>query len=331
MKRVEISERSIKEVTMFLVHNKLIFHPRISPKGIPDFTKYYGREFILIFDRNILTKLIELCIHGTLNDTYLLKVLGSIMFWAEFNGIRITAGIALNEYAYNLNDDIKASRENIIFKEIFNFYSPIHWLDLALGVENTIPPIKLSKELSTYSFNREDDHYRMHYAEMLHLTNLLINKELKSTEKIVEFLHWNNDNLLFCQYTLVYACLLFSQKIKQINTKEIEGIIKKCKNQAWDLTYLSFWSTLYWEDKKSEEVFLFSTMDKDLKKIFMTTHTMNMNPFIECFGESKGNKLHNDFREMISNRVKPNVSQEFLKQLIETEEDNLNKSLHRPN
>lgn len=108
--------------------------------------------------------------------------------------------------------------------------------------------------------------FRMHYAEMLHLTYLSTNQKLKNTEKLVEFLNWNNDNLLFCQYTLIYACLLFSRKIKQINTNKTEELFKKCKNQAWDLTYLSFWSTLYWHDNESDEVFLFSTMDKDLEK-----------------------------------------------------------------
>lgn len=87
---------------MFLIKNKLIFHPNISPNGTPDFTDYYRRDYILIVDRNIITKLIELCINGTLKDPFLLKVIGSIMFWAEFNNVVITAGVALNEYAFNL-------------------------------------------------------------------------------------------------------------------------------------------------------------------------------------------------------------------------------------
>ncbi|NWL87815.1 hypothetical protein DMN77_09395 [Paenibacillus sp. 79R4] len=325
MRLIEISDRHIKDVTMFLIQNKLIFHPKISPEGTPDFTNYYGRDYILILDRNILTKLIELCIQGTLNDNYLLKVVGSIMFWAEFNGVRITAGIALNEYAYNLKDNLKASKENNIFLEIFDFYSPLQWLDLALGVKNTIPPITLSKDLNSYTFNVENDHYKMHYAEMLHITLLLADQQLNNTEKMIEFIKWNNDNLLFCQYTLIYACLLFSRKIKQINIKQTDEIFKKCRNQAWDLTYLSFWSTLYWEDSESNEVFLFGTMDKDLKRIFITTHEVNKNPFVECFGEDKGIKIHKEFQKIISNRVKPHISEDYLNRLIEIEEKNLIK------
>lgn len=328
MKIIKVSEQQVKEVTMFLVHNKLIFHPNISPNGVPNFTNYYGREYILILDRNILTKLIELCLNGTLSDSYILKVIGSIMFWAEFNGVRITAGIALNEYAQYLNEDMKASNENNIFLEIFDFYTPLQWLDLALGIKSTIPKIILTSKLKSYLFNVENDHYKMHYSEMLHLTFLLANQRLKNTDKMIEFIKWNNENLLFCQYTLIYACLLFSRKIKQINTEQIEEIYKKCRNQAWDLTYLSYWSTLYWDDKHIGEVYLFCTMDKDLKKIFVATHEIHKNPFVEYFGQDKGIKVHNEYLNVISNRVKPDISIDKLDKLIECEEENIRKMLN---
>lgn len=327
MEIIKIHEEQVKAVTNILIQNKLLFHPRISPKGIPDFTNYNGKEYVLILDRNILTKLIDLCLHGTLNDDHLLKVIGSIMFWSKFNGVRITAGIALNEYAYNLNDDLKASKENNIFLELFNFYSPLHWLDLALGYKGTIPQITLSQDLDSYKFNVESDHYMMHYAEMLYLIFLLANEDLKDTKKLIEFIKWNNDNLLFCQYTIVYACLLFSRKIKQINIKQIDEVLKKCRNQAWDLTYLSFWSTLYWEDIQTNDIFLFGTMDKDLKKIFVTTHESNKNPFVECFGKDKGIKVNNEYQRIISNRVKPVITVDRLNELIQIGEGNIRSIL----
>jgi hypothetical protein len=320
MKIITISEQQVKEVTLFLIENKLIFHPRISTNGNPDFTNYHGRKYVLILDRNILTKLIELCLQGTLNDQYLLKVIGSVMFWAEFNGIGITAGLALNEYAHGLNDNIKASKENNIFLEIFDFYSPQHWLDLALGKKDNIPQITLSKDLNSYHFNIENDHYKMHYSELLQLCILQNNQVLKNNEKLIEYLKWNDKNILFCQYTLVYACLLFSRKIKQIKFNNVDELLKKCKNQAWDLTYLSFWSTLYWEDKESDEVFLFCTMDKDLKRIFANTHEVHNNTFVDCFGKEKGSKIHEEFQRILSKRVRPNITDKLLKSLIESKE-----------
>ncbi|WP_145407862.1 hypothetical protein [Paenibacillus xylanexedens] len=325
MNILNIPEQHIKEVTEFLVENQLILHPQISPKGIPDFSNYYGRDFIMILDRNIVTKLIELCTKGTLNDDFLLKVIGSIMFWVELNGVRITAGIALNEYAHNLNSNLNASKENDVFLSILDFYSPMQWLNLALGNERGIPPIRVS-DIKSYIFNIENDHYKMHYAEMLRLTYLFANKELDQTKKMIEFIKWNNDNILFCQYTLVYACLLFSKKIKQLSISEFDQVIKKCRNQAWDLTYLSFWSTLYWTDSNSNEVFLFGTMDKDLRKIFITTHDANINPFIFCFGEKKGSEIDKEYRRIIAGRIKPDITEIVLQNLIETEEENLKQN-----
>ncbi|KAF6628196.1 hypothetical protein H6F38_20575 [Paenibacillus sp. EKM208P] len=156
-----ISEVQIKKVTNFLIDNQLILHPNISPKGTPDFSNYSGRDYIMILDRNIVTKLIELCTKGTLNDDFLLKILGSIMFWVELNGVRITAEIALNEYAHNLNSNLNASKENDVFLSIFDSYSPIQWLNLALGNEKKIPPIRFSEDIKSYIFNIENDHYKM--------------------------------------------------------------------------------------------------------------------------------------------------------------------------
>lgn len=328
MKVIEVTKSQVKQITMFLINNKLIFHPSISPNGTPDFTDYYGREYILIVDRNILTKLIDLCINGTLKDAYLLKVIGSIMFWTEFNNVVITSGVALNEYAHNLQNNENASKENNIFKEIFNFYSPIDWLDLALGKKQTISKIELSRKLETYVFNVENDHFKMHYSEMLRLTYLHLSSELSDHEKLIEFIKWNNQNLLFCQYTLVYACLLFSRKIKQLKMNNFEEISRNCKNQAWDLTYLSFWSTLYWDDNKSDEVYLFSTMDKALKKIFTVTHTMNLNPFIECFGTEKGTVIHQEYQNILKDRIKPIITNEVINSSIILEEKNIKKMLN---
>lgn len=67
---------------------------------------------------------------------------------------------------------MSASKENNIFKEIFNFYTPLDWLDLALDNKQTIPKIELSKKLESYNFNVENDHFKMHYSEMLRLTYL---------------------------------------------------------------------------------------------------------------------------------------------------------------
>lgn len=323
MKIIEVKESEIKSTTIFLLHQQIIFHPYISPNGKPDFTNYLGRQYVLILDRNILTKLIELCSSGCLKDTYIMRLIGSLMFWALANNIRVTAGLALNEYANNKNNNIDATREIYIFKKIFDFYDPKLWLELAIKNRKEIPKIEFNSKLENYNFNIKSDHYKMHYAEMLHAMSLCFQNNLSIEEKIIIFLQWNKDNLLFCQYTIVYIVLLFSNKIKQyeeLSSQTFESLAKKCSNQAWDLTYLSIWSTLYWNENDGNISYLFSTMDKDLKKIFSYTHDVTKNIFIVCLGKHKGVIVQKKYEEIINNRIKPVMSTEVINDLVKREE-----------
>ena len=49
-----VKESELKEITLFLIEKKIILHPRISPKGSPDFTGYENRKIEIILDRNLL-------------------------------------------------------------------------------------------------------------------------------------------------------------------------------------------------------------------------------------------------------------------------------------
>ena len=98
MEVMKIHKEQIKLLTEFIIEKSLIFHPTISPEGCPDFSNHYGKQYILIIDRNIMTKIVEICNTGTLKDQHI-----SLLFWAHFNHISITGGLALNEYANNKN------------------------------------------------------------------------------------------------------------------------------------------------------------------------------------------------------------------------------------
>lgn len=327
---LEVKESEIKSSTILLLQQQIIFHPYISPNGKPDFTNHLGRQYVLIIDRNILTKLIELCRNGCLKDTHIMKLIGSLMFWVLFNNVSVTAGLALNEYANNKNNNIDAIRENYIFKKIFDFYDPKLWLELAIKNRKKIPKIEFNSKLENYKFNIKSDHYKMHYAEMLHAMSLCFQNNLSIEEKIINFLQWNKDNLLFCQYTIVYILLLFSNKIKQhkeLLLQTFESLAKKCSNQAWDITYLSVWSTLYWNENDGNISYLFSTMDKDLKKIFNYTHDVKKNIFIVCLGKHKGVIVQKKYEEIINIRIKPVMTTEIVNDLVKREETKLKDSI----
>lgn len=329
MEVLRVQEKQIKELTEFIINKKLIFHPKISPEGTPDFSNYFGKKYILIIDRNIMTKIVELCRTGTLKDMYILKVVSSLLFWSHFNDVAMTGGLALNEYANIKNSNDEASAENNIFLKMFAQYPTKTWLDLFERRRESVPKIK---DLSNneYVFDVKSSHQQMHLVEMLHIFSLYLNQELTNTEKMIELLKWINKNILFCAYTVAYAALLFSKQVKQPKlqeSKSIDDIMKRASNQAWDLTYLSFWSTLYWYENTGDTIHLFATMDKDLKKVFINTHNTDDNLFIRCFGETEGNRINVEYKKILKNRKKPIVNDELISKLVESEIINLKKML----
>ena len=326
MKVYYIKKNDFKSVTEFLTEKKIIFHPEISPAGYPDFSNYLGRKYLLIIDRNILIGLIELCTKGSIKDKNISKVIGSLMFWAEINNINITAGLALSEYAYHKGSDLEANKENNIFLQLVNYYSPEDWLHLVLGRTHEIPKLQLSGKVQDFVFNIENDHFKMHYATMLHIMWLYLQDGMQEHEKVIEFLRWNDENLLFCRYTVSYIVLLFSNRLKNFGIKNInnmEQLLHKCSNQAWDLTYLSFWSTLYWDEMSRDTTYLFATMDKELKKIFKNTHETKNHLFYRFFETQKAVMIKEVYAGIVRNRVKPKLNTELLDKLIETEKRRL--------
>lgn len=320
MKIIEIHENQLKAVTLFLIDKEIIFHPTISPTGCPDFTGEYGRKNILIIDRNIMTKLVEFCRTGELHDVYIRKIISALLFWAEFNNVQITSGLALNEYAIAKGVNAPASLENNIFLKMFDQYSPEIWLDIFEDKKIIIPLVKVEKT-ENYEFKVENEHYLMHLSEVIYLFRLYMNTSLEPYQKVMKYISWVNDNQLFCAYSVTYACMLFSAKVKPPKVKlndDFDYKLKKCSNQAWDLSYLSFWSTLYWNEEKGDTNFLFGTMDVDLKRIFINTHDTSTNLFIRFFGE-KGNIIQSYYQKLIDNRVKPTMTNKKIRQILDRE------------
>ena len=56
---------------------------------------------------------------------------------------------------------------------------------------------------------------------------------------------------------------------KHANSDDLEKIVAGCENQAWDIAYLTNWSTSYSDTKNYPEEFLFATNDVLLKRIFI--------------------------------------------------------------
>lgn len=317
-----VYERDIKSITEVLMKEKVIFHPRISPTGIPNFQNYGFRDFVLLIDRNICSSLLQLCKKGELPNPHVTRLIGCLMFWSIFNNISVTSGVALTEYLNTTNNRQAAGNELKIFQEIFNYYHPNVWLNLGLGREKAIEPIILEIN-DAHELDWDLDHFYFHYAEMLHISYLLNRNDMEPEEKMIEYLQWTSSNLLFSQYTTIYACMLFTNSIKASRFTKKKDILKECRNQAWDLTYLSEWSTLYWDDMLHQQVFLFSTFDKALKRIFIETHSADENFLYKWFGRKNGEKILHEYIRLTNRKTKTGIKMDDVKSIIKQEEDKL--------
>lgn len=322
---IKIQETQIMEITNFLIKSRVIFHPRISPFGSPDFTNYQGRSFILILDRNILVPILDLVQTGTLNDPHKLRLISSILFWSNFNRIALTSGLALMEHSHFQGDSAEASDQHNVFQRIFKQYSPQDWLDLAIGTKSSIPKLDHLVTGKTNYFV-DNDHYKLNYLQILKLCQLHFRKELSISGKMREFHQWSYENALIGTYSTFYAMMFLSSRAKlavYIHKAHPEELCGKCRNVAWDLTYLSFWSTLYWDDYNKEKIYLLATRDKEVKELFALVHTNHEDAYRKAVGLLEGDRIKKELESIYVPRPKRPFENEILKKKILEEENQL--------
>ncbi len=137
------------------------------------------------------------------------------------------------------------------------------------------------------------------------------------------------DNLLVSEYLLVYAAMLFTgqeniRAPKNSNSTDMDKVVAGCKNQAWDITYLTNWSTLYSYPDEYEQEFLFATNDILLKRIFINKHgAYGLNGLLhEIFIQKDYDNITDCIEGRMKNRVKPNFGDDthaYFQTLIDEE------------
>ena len=327
-----------------ILHNlQLVFHPQYAPEGkfeYKEFTQLCLEKKVSVFlDRNLLSSLLKLCESGTLKNKLEMKSVAAIMIWSQMERLSISAGLAISENASKFSNSEFAKVELQKFNEIFNYYPGQIWLKLLKEEVYFIPPCDFSNKQypTNLSYHNKSDHFIMNYATVLHIAYLYRKTDLSPIEKLLAFFEWNFKYLLIGQYINTYVVMLFTNQMgikppKNINSNNIEEIEKGCYNQAWDLTYLSNWSTLYWEEFKENEIFLFATADIMLKRIFINTHgDGNLFDLIYALFSKKQAQQIVDFYERKAsseNRIKPNFGEKpenyFIK-IVRQEKENLKR------
>lgn len=173
----------------------------------------------------------------------------------------------------------------------------------------------------------------MAVASLLHAVWLYRDQTKKPVEKVQDFIQWMYDYLLVSEYLLVYIIMLFTEQDhikapKHANSNYLEKIVAGCENQAWDITYLTNWSTLYSDAEKYPEEFLFATKDILLKRIFINCNTpYGANGLLfDVFHKKEYHQLMDYIEERVRNRIKPDFGENphrYFQKLIEEEKRKL--------
>lgn len=261
---------------------QLIFHPKYSREGMIDYkslmTLKHSKKINILLDRNLFSSLLKISREGYLKNEKEMKTIALLMTWILMNDFPVSAGLALKEYATKIDDIIQPKIELQEFNNIFECYPSMLWLRLAKGLIDRMPvcPLPILPFATEINYNEADEHLLMHIAEMLYVVYLCKRSDLSPVEKMVSFLSWNYKYLIISESTLVYIAMLFTNQLgikapKGSGSKDIEKIISGCKNQAWDLSYLSNWSCFHYNEN-TRDIYLFATNDNLLKIIFINTY-----------------------------------------------------------
>ena len=323
---------------------QLIFHPRYSHEGEIDYKGLLGlknsKRIIVMLDRNLLSSMLNLSRDGYLKGENEMQIIALLMTWMIMNDFPASAGLALKEYATKFNDVVEPKLELQEFNNIFDYYPSMMWLRLAEGAIDRIPVCSLFIEpfITEIEYNEEDDHLLMHIAEMLHVVYLYRRHDLSPVEKLLDFLIWNYEYLLISESTIVYIAMLFTNQLgikapKNSGSNDMEKILNGCKNQAWDLNYLSNWSCFHYKEKAMDDIFMFATNDIQLKKIFINTYADGgVGVLIKTvFSKSDSQKIYDVINaNQGSKRVKANFGinpKEYFRQLIDQEKQRVGENI----
>jgi len=300
---------------------QMVFHPKYSINGNIDFKRLLeiksNKKVCVLLDRNLLSSLLTLSRDGSLKNEKEMRLIALLMAWALMNDFPISAGLAIKEKATSSKDLLNAKIELQEFNNVFSYYPSMLWLRLAEGEINSIPPCPLNKKPyeANLDYTEQDDHLLMHISEMLHIVYLTKQYELSQAQKMLDFIEWNYENLLLCETTIVYAAMLFTNQLgvrppKYSGSNKINKIFEGCENQAWDLTYLSNWSTFHYSEDDMDDIFLFATNDNLLKMIFINTYAEGgVNALLySVFNQKEYNRII-DF--MIANQGKNRKKPDF--------------------
>lgn len=253
---------------------QMFYHHTYAPLGKFDshniFEIQAKDDVMIIADKNLVSPVCEMVKHGSLKDVLRMRKTAMFVLWGNYLNARTTCGLGLLENdTAGLSTVTGETTRKLFLHGINNVPSQI-WKNIAFGYISEIPKEFLYTsedevvEEETYICN-DDLLLLCNEDATIKLVQLIRTKNVSGVDKFITFMNWYADNMDVAESVIVYAALVFCNaqnisKPKFCDSKNYDKVVKGIKNQAWDLTYITQWSTMYYNETDQKK-FLFATDD----------------------------------------------------------------------
>lgn len=336
MDLILLEDNDLQDIFDIINSFQIVFHPYYLKEGK---FKHYDeflrnkKDKIILLDRNMVSLIFDYFKYGKLKSEQNMVMILCFLLYCNVNRLQYNVGIAMNEYA-----EFQENKEVVNqLNEVLTFLSEIPSMKLMYHLKSgnyEMTPIKIPIKFQRhYNYKFKSDYYLLSYCCVLKMSEIFLKKELSKKEKILQYLEWHYDNLEISKYDITYAILLLTNYPKLKAPKNINSsydkFIKGCRNQAWDISYLTIMNNF--QQNTSEYEYFFATNDSNLKLVFMACNFFE-NSWVDIIRDRLSKKDSNEIldfiEEKMKNRVKPDCSKERLIRLadkLEEEYKNINE------
>lgn len=327
---------------------QICFHSIYAPEGVFSVENIFNlkessKNNIIIADKNLVSPIRDIAIYGTLNNKTQLQEIAKFVIWSIYINAEITCGMGLIENDTSNLSNFNGDEYKEHFLHAINNIPLFIWKELAFGYRDTVPEEylyngKVIKKSSKYTF-KDNFLYLCNEAAIAKIVTLIRKENMEAIDKFICFMNWYTDYFDIAESIVVYAAMVFANipnvsLPKKSKTNSFQKIKKGIKNQAWDMTYITYWSTLYF--KEDSNCYMFATNDITLKLILINILPPGMvdNTISYIFSTKiQQQKLYKLIKEKFgANRIKPfkNISEKdrlaIVKKILEEEYKNIRKT-----
>lgn len=206
------------------------------------------------------------------------RMAAAVIAFAQCLDIQIDPSIAFHELAPTQGNNV-AHDELARFRVADNLH-PSHWIDLALGRRDRLPPPNSVSQQELPDLSRPPHRWRMNYIATLKIGELEL-RQLEPLECVLGLFEWMYDDFILAGPAAVFACHYFSPRfprkglLKSLRSADRVRALAGVANATWDITHLSDLVRRVNEAHGTSTQYMFASLDDGLRRIartLITTH-----------------------------------------------------------